>query len=281
MAYAQRPRYGGPQRPNYEHQQASYASSAQPYAAEYNYTDDTQGGSYNDDHQRGQYSHPYGQQGAGYGNDQEWYDGGAQYGNGGEFGGRGQQRGVRQPMQQPQSRPSKTEGYANSDPRSRGLPQSKSRFPPRDQYEQQDPGYQSSQLRDASRLEQPCLLEQDSWQRNCGYGHEDPSYASQDNWTPIKQEYPSLPNNEPNGDHISPQYGGYQQQEFSDGYDRGISSDKRGNVLKTRTSRHEAPATRSAKSQPQGSSTRSESSQRSKLGEYTKHSQEKRLVPQE
>ncbi|KAK4694440.1 uncharacterized protein P7C71_g3141, partial [Lecanoromycetidae sp. Uapishka_2] len=47
MAYAQQPRYGAHQRPQYEHQQASYASSHQAYAAEYDYEGENRVGNFN------------------------------------------------------------------------------------------------------------------------------------------------------------------------------------------------------------------------------------------
>ena len=265
MAYAQQPRYGGPQRPAYEYQQASYGSSAQPYAAEYDYADRNQDSHYDHPAPGGaprQYPNPHGVPGGGYGNVQtRWEDGVSHYGNGAQYGQKGQPGGGRQPMQQPDPRPLNAEGQAYSDNHSRG-PQPKSRFPAREPYQPQTHGYQS---RGGQQPQHDYPLEQDTWQANGGYDYEDASYAPPDNWA-SNQQHGHGSTGTAKGYHKPNQNVGYQPQGIVGGNGRGPSPNGHGNVSYPPTSRNEVSASMTAKGQSQSSSTRPESFQRSKLG---------------
>lgn len=265
MAYTQQPRYGGPQRPAYEHQQASYASSAQPYAAEYDYADRNQGSRYDHPATGGaprKYPDPYGAPGGGYGNGQStWQDDAAQYGNGAQYGPKGQPGGGRQPMQQPNTRPLKAEGQAYSDTRSR-VPQPKSRFPAREPYQPQTSGYQS---RGGQQPQHDYRVEQDLWQANGGYGYGDASYAPPEDWASNQQPGHGS-TGAAKGYHKPNQDVGYQPQGIAGGNGTGPSPGGHGNSAYPSSSQNEDSAPRTAKGQSQSSSTRSESSQRSKPG---------------
>lgn len=267
MAYAQQPRYGGPQRPAYEHQQASYASSAQPYAAEYDYADRNQDSHYEHPAPGGapqQYPDTYGAGGGDYRNVQNrWQDGAATYGSGAQYGQKGQPEGGRQLMQQPNPRALKPEGQAYSDPRG-GVPQQKSRFPARDPYQQQTYGYQS---RGGQQPQYDYPLEQDPWQANGGHSYGDASYAPADDWA-SDQQHGHGPTGAANGYHGPNQDVGYQPRGTAGGNGRGPSPDARGNITYPPSSRAEVSAPRAAKGQSQSSSTKSESSQRSKPGVF-------------
>ena len=265
MAYAQQPRYGGPQRPAYEHQQASYASSAQAYAAEYDYADRNQD-SHSEHPAPGgaprQYPDTYGAGRGDYSNVQNrWQDGAAPYGSGAQYGQKSQPGGGRQPLQQPNPRALKPEGQAYNDPRN-GIPQQKSRFPARDPYQPQTYGYQSG---GGQQPQHDYPLEQDPWQANGGHNYGDASYAPPDNWA-SDQQHGQGSTGPAKGYHKPNQDVGYQPQEIAGGNGRGPSLDGRGNVAYAPSSRNEVSAPRSAKGQSQSSSTKSESSQRSKPG---------------
>lgn len=262
MAYAQQPRYGGPQRPAYEHQQASYASSAQPYAAEYDYADRNQDSQYGHPAPDGaprQYPDTYGAGGGSYGNVQNrWQDGATPYGSGAQ---KSQPGGGRQPMQQPNPRAIKPEGQAYNDPRSRE-PQQKSRFPVRDPYQPQTYGYQS---RGGQQPQQDYPLHQDPWQANGGHHYGDATYAPPDDWA-SEQQHGHGSTGAAKGYHRPNQDVGYQPQGIAGGNGRRPSPDRHGNIAYPPSSRNEASAPRAAKGQSQSSSTKSENSQRSKPG---------------
>ena len=265
MAYAQQPRYGGPQRPAYEHQQASYASSAQPSAAEYDYADRNQGSHY--DHPAPgraprQYPDPYGAPGRGYGNVQSrWQDGAVQYGNGAQYGQKGQPGGGRQPMQQPNPRPLKAEGQAYSDTRSQ-VPQQNFRFPAREPYQPQTSGYQSG---GGQQPQHDYPQEQDSWQADGGYNYGETSYAPPEDWA-SNQQHGHGSTGAAKGYHKPNQDVGYQPQGMAGGNGRGPSPDGYASITYPPRTKNEVSAPRTAKGQSQSSSTRSESSQRAKPG---------------
>ena len=265
MAYAQQPRYGGPQRPAYEHQQASYASSAQPYAAEYDYADRNQDPHYEHPAPGGaprQYPDTYGAGRGDYGNVQNrWQDGPAPYGNGAQYGQKSQPAGGRQPMQQPNPRALKPEGQVYNDPRSRE-PQQKSRFPAREPYHPQTYGYQSG---GGQRPQHDYPLEQKPWQASGGHNYGDASYAPPDNWASDQQHGDGAVGSA-RGYHGTNQDVGYQPQGMAGGNGRGPFPEGRGNTAYPPSSRNEVSAPRAAKGQSQSSSTKSESSQRSKPG---------------
>lgn len=273
MAYAQQPHYGAPQKPQHEHHQASYASSHQAYAAEYDYEGGDQGVGFNGPTAYGppsRYPDAYGQKGGPYGGDQGgWQDqGDSQYVNRGQYGGRGQKSGGGPSVQNPQQGARGAGRQAYSDPYNRGPSQPRSRPPPRGQYHQQDPGHQASRQREPQAHQQQYPLEQDilngaPGQANGGYEYDDPSYGLQDDWHTIQRHRPS--DNRANVYHEPQQGFDHQPQGYSDGYETRPAPGNHANAqVAPIAGPNEVSAPRSTKGQSQGSSTRSESSQRSK-----------------
>ncbi|KAF6239526.1 hypothetical protein HO173_002070 [Letharia columbiana] len=269
MAYAQQPRYGGPQRPPYQDQQPSYGSSREPYAAKNGYGSRSQAAHFSGSSRRGRpqvFQSTSEPSGGSYRYNEDWPDQDNSYdGGNGRHGGRGQNRDGRwPPAQRPQGRPMEAGRHPRNDPRSRGLPQSKVAAPGRDHYHQQDPYYQSNQYREPQGYErhyQPEAMHHNGLQEHNNGEHEydEFSHETPDNST-ATQHYNRPPHSDEQ-DYQDPEYNaGYPQQDRGGPHDRGISS---GNFRNDRPPRQpEAPTSRFNQNQPH--STRPQNSQHPK-----------------
>ena len=268
MAYAQQPRYGGPQRQPHQDHRPSYESPREPYAAKNGYRSRSQAAHFNGNPRRGL---PQGYQnsneplGGSYAYIEDWPDHDNSYdGGNGRYGGKGQNRGGRwSPAQRLQERPVEAGRHLHHDPRSRGLPLSKPAPPGTSNFHPQEPYLHSNQYREPQSYEQHYqpegmyyngLLEQKHGE--CGY--DEFSLEVPGNWTATQHH---------DGPHSDDQ--AYQDAEHTAGYtpqDRGDSYDKESSLGSYRNNRSprqpEAPASRFKQNQP--NSTRPQNPQHPK-----------------
>ena len=264
MAHAQGPRSQLPQRPYYEQQQAPYASSAQYCAAEYEYAEGDQGAYYT--YPTGGHSQPYadsnGIAGAGRRNNQSrWQESDASCAIDVQRGGSSQQRGEGESIQQPDQRPSKVEGQANSDSRAQGRWQ-KSRFPARDPYQQ--PKYQY-QFEGRHRPQQDHQAEQASWKVTESYGCEEPPRIHQEDWA-SNQQHKQVSMGTTNRYPRPNQDVAHQSHEVVGNTSRGPSPNIRWNSANAPNPRHDGYTYRSMEGQSQNVSAKSKTANDSKPG---------------
>lgn len=145
MAYAQQPRYGAAQRPQFDHQQADYDSIQQPYAAEYGYIPAEQGAYPSGRNRHGppenvSAGYAPNERDVAYGHHKTQAVNMGGYGDMRPYGGRGHDEGRRPPVQQSRQRPPDS-GPLHSDSSYRGQPQF--RPPERSRYEGTNAPYQA------------------------------------------------------------------------------------------------------------------------------------------
>ena len=264
MAYSQQTPFGAHPRPHLQNPQPSFASSHQGYATEYGYD-----GGYDDGSQDPAYhgrpihavpllSQAAVGQGGGYGEDRDDWKGrgNARYINGEVYGGREPPDNRRGPAQhsQPNRRGGERPDYI--EPGSRGPPpQPSSQFSMRNTQQPQDQSYRQGQQPYPKADEQQCTPEHDLHnsalgRADTGYRQGDQYYGQQQVWEPANQY----------GDTLG---------RSANGYDPNIRPSRQdptrtGAAPPLTSTYSDASVPRSAKSQSQDSTVKSETSSQSK-----------------
>jgi len=255
---------------HYTDQQSSHLSQQQPYSTAYDYAPADHSAGFRGVNRPGppkQYLNDDGSKGGNFGrNPNTWQEvDGSGYGDNRHHGGRGYNGGGYPPVQQPRLGPLET-GQVYSDPRARGLPQSKARTSEVLRHPGGHSQYQPDIHRDAQGYQQhyqpePNMSNDLSAQASSDDKYSEPKYSRDNRWETAQQYGPSA--NTDQQYHEPQKFAGHHDQGYVNGYGKQFQVNHAVAPVIPKSDYQEPP--RSSQSEPPGMSSKLEADHESKF----------------